>query len=93
MIPGNKVDKVLYARGARHRAEIVTQCLQEYSRAVSEEEGRQFANRMGTLFVEASAKTNVGVDAAGLQAAKSAATANADTITHLFFIGHSFWIV
>jgi len=36
----------------------------EYSRAVSEEEGRQFAARMGTLFVEASAKTNVGVDAA-----------------------------
>jgi len=33
----------------------------EYSRAVSEDEGRKFAERMGTLFVEASAKTSVGV--------------------------------
>ncbi|KAG8933103.1 hypothetical protein FRC03_001335 [Tulasnella sp. 419] len=34
----------------------------EYSRAVSEEEGRNFAERMGTLFVEASAKSSIGVD-------------------------------
>ncbi|KAF9504474.1 hypothetical protein BS47DRAFT_1334604 [Hydnum rufescens UP504] len=33
----------------------------EYSRAVSQEEGRMFADRMGTLFLEASAKTAVGV--------------------------------
>jgi len=33
----------------------------EYSRAVSEDEGRKFAERMGTAFVEASAKTSVGV--------------------------------
>jgi len=36
----------------------------EFSRAVSEEEGRRFAERMGTLFVEASAKTSVGVNEA-----------------------------
>jgi len=36
----------------------------EYSRAVSEEEGRAFAERMGTLFVEASAKTSIGVNEA-----------------------------
>jgi hypothetical protein len=34
---------------------------QEFSRQVSAEEGQKFANRMGTLFVECSAKTNVGV--------------------------------
>ncbi|KAG9090226.1 Ras- protein Rab-18 [Ceratobasidium sp. 392] len=33
----------------------------EFSRQVSTEEGRAFAERMGTLFVEASAKTKVGV--------------------------------
>jgi len=33
----------------------------EYSRAVTEQEGRQFAERMGTLFLEASAKTSVNV--------------------------------
>jgi len=33
----------------------------EYSRAVSPEEGRRFAERMGSLFIEASAKTAVGV--------------------------------
>ncbi|KAG8851014.1 hypothetical protein FRB96_009496 [Tulasnella sp. 330] len=33
----------------------------EFSRAVSVEEGAKFAERMGTLFVEASAKTSVGV--------------------------------
>ncbi|KAG8988443.1 hypothetical protein FRB94_000699 [Tulasnella sp. JGI-2019a] len=33
----------------------------EFSRAVSEDEGAKFAERMGTLFVEASAKTSVGV--------------------------------
>lgn len=36
--------------------------LQEYSRHVSEEEGRKFAERQGCLFVEASAKTAVGVE-------------------------------
>ncbi|CCA71547.1 probable Ras-related protein Rab-18 [Serendipita indica DSM 11827] len=33
----------------------------EFSRAVSEDEGRKFAQRNGCLFLEASAKTNVGV--------------------------------
>ncbi|KAF8321279.1 ras-domain-containing protein [Clavulina sp. PMI_390] len=33
----------------------------EYSRQVTEEEGRKFAERQGCLFVEASAKTAVGV--------------------------------
>jgi len=36
----------------------------EFSRAVFEDEGRMFAERMGTLFVEASAKTSVGVHTA-----------------------------
>ncbi|KAG8892609.1 hypothetical protein FRB99_002588 [Tulasnella sp. 403] len=36
----------------------------EFSRAVTEEEGHKFAERMGTLFVEASAKTSVGVNEA-----------------------------
>lgn len=35
--------------------------VQEFSRQVSTEEGQKFAKRMGTLFVECSAKTNVGV--------------------------------
>jgi hypothetical protein len=35
--------------------------LQEFSRTVSEEEGKSFARRMSTLFVESSAKTNTGV--------------------------------
>ncbi|KIM31362.1 hypothetical protein M408DRAFT_327599 [Serendipita vermifera MAFF 305830] len=33
----------------------------EFSRAVTEDEGRKFAERTGCLFVEASAKTNIGV--------------------------------
>ncbi|MDA4808005.1 hypothetical protein NY486_19230, partial [Enterobacter hormaechei] len=33
----------------------------EFSRQVSTEEGQAFADRMGTLFVECSAKTNFGV--------------------------------
>lgn len=33
----------------------------EFSRQVTTEEGRAFAERMGTLFVESSAKTKVGV--------------------------------
>ncbi|OCH84985.1 ras-domain-containing protein [Obba rivulosa] len=36
----------------------------EFSRQVSYAEGQQFAQRMGSLFVEASAKTSVGVDEA-----------------------------
>jgi len=35
--------------------------VQEFSRQVSTEEGQKLAKRMGTLFVECSAKTNVGV--------------------------------
>ena len=35
--------------------------LQEFSRQVSHTEGQAFATRMGALFVEASAKTAVGV--------------------------------
>jgi len=34
---------------------------QEFSRQVTTEEGQAFADRMGTLFVECSAKTNIGV--------------------------------
>ncbi|GMK53901.1 hypothetical protein CspeluHIS016_0104870 [Cutaneotrichosporon spelunceum] len=33
----------------------------EYQRQVTREEGEKFAERMGTLFVECSAKTNIGV--------------------------------
>jgi hypothetical protein len=33
----------------------------EFSRQVTTEEGKAFAERMGTLFVECSAKTKVGV--------------------------------
>jgi len=39
----------------------------EFSRAVSEEEGRRFAERNGCLFLEASAKTNIGVREAFLE--------------------------
>lgn len=35
--------------------------LQEFSRQVTTTEGQQFAERMGSLFIEASAKTAVGV--------------------------------
>ena len=35
--------------------------LQEFSRQISHTEGQAFATRMGALFVEASAKTAVGV--------------------------------
>jgi Ras-related protein Rab-18 len=38
--------------------------MQEFSRSVSEEEGRKYAERLGILFVEASAKTSVGVQEA-----------------------------
>ena len=38
--------------------------LQEFSRQVSHTEGQAFATRMGALFVEASAKTAVGVQEA-----------------------------
>ncbi|ORY32240.1 small GTPase superfamily [Naematelia encephala] len=36
----------------------------EFSRQVTTEEGRAFAHRMGTLFIECSAKTKVGVEEA-----------------------------
>ncbi|PVF94066.1 putative ras-related protein rab-18 [Serendipita vermifera] len=39
----------------------------EFSRAVTEDEGKKFADRMGCLFVEASAKTNIGVREAFLE--------------------------
>ena len=39
----------------------MTFCRQEFSREVSTAEGQAFADRMGSLFVEASAKTAVGV--------------------------------
>ncbi|GJJ14217.1 Ras- protein Rab-18 [Clathrus columnatus] len=39
----------------------------EYSRVVSEVEGRKFAESQGCLFVEASAKTNIGVPEAFLE--------------------------
>ncbi|KAF8512991.1 putative ras-related protein rab-18 [Gautieria morchelliformis] len=39
----------------------------EFSRTVSEEEGRKFAESQGALFVEASAKTSVGVKEAFLE--------------------------
>ena len=40
---------------------VVRPCVQEFSRQVTYAEGQQFANRMNSLFIEASAKTAVGV--------------------------------
>jgi Ras-related protein Rab-18 len=57
VLVGNKVDKVSLSSLAHEMEADV----QEFSRQVSTEEGQKFANRMGTLFVECSAKTNVGV--------------------------------
>ena len=42
-------------------ASRISNSVQEYSRQVSAAEGEAFAHRMGSLFVEASAKTAVGV--------------------------------
>ena len=42
-------------------ASRIINLVQEYSRQVSAAEGEAFAHRMGSLFVEASAKTAVGV--------------------------------
>jgi GTPase SAR1 family protein len=58
VLVGNKVDKVSFL--GRHCSGVkLTE--QEFSRQVSTEEGQEFADRQGTLFVECSAKTNVGV--------------------------------
>jgi Ras-related protein Rab-18 len=39
----------------------ISECMQEFSRQVSTAEGAEFAEKMGSLFIEASAKTSVGV--------------------------------
>lgn len=59
VIVGNKVDKE-----SRHCILIIlahADFTQEYSRQVPAAEAEAFAHRMGCLFVEASAKTSVGV--------------------------------
>ncbi|EJT49887.1 putative Ras-related protein Rab-18 [Trichosporon asahii var. asahii CBS 2479] len=56
IIVGNKVDKVTLV--AIRRADES----QEFTRQVTTEEGQAFADRMGTLFMECSAKTRVGVN-------------------------------
>lgn len=57
VLVGNKVDKVSSCFcGVKCWTD-----LQEFSRQVSTEEGQAFADRMGTLFIECSAKTNIGV--------------------------------
>ena len=64
ILVGNKVDKVDTLLPFLHilldRANVV-HITQEFSRQVSTSEGAAFAERMGSLFVEASAKTAVGV--------------------------------
>lgn len=61
IIVGNKVDKVRPNPSFPCRFTPLPPP-QEYSRQVSTAEGQAFATRMGALFVEASAKTAVGVE-------------------------------
>lgn len=62
IVVGNKLDKV---RLASLQGRLFLLILaQEFSRQVKTEEGKAFAERMGSLFVEASAKTAVGVEEA-----------------------------
>lgn len=61
VLVGNKVDKVRLASLLRAGWTKRLTDIQEFSRQVSFDEGQAFADRMGTLFVECSAKTNVGV--------------------------------
>lgn len=62
ILVGNKLDKVSVLFSSylfvQNSSDI---CIQEFSRAVTNAEGEKFAKQMGSLFIEASAKTNVGV--------------------------------
>ena len=64
ILVGNKVDKVNTLLPFLHAlldwANMVY-ITQEFSRQVSTSQGAEFAERMGSLFIEASAKTAVGV--------------------------------
>jgi Ras-related protein Rab-18 len=53
-----------YVGGLHSRLDLTKSFLQEFSRQVSTAEGEQFAKRMDSLFIEASAKTNLGVNEA-----------------------------
>lgn len=60
IVVGNKVDKVyLWFCGGVSVVDHLL--LQEFSRQVTPAEGQAFATRMDSLFIEASAKTAVGV--------------------------------
>lgn len=60
IVVGNKVDKV---RSSHHPLSPPTNpAPQEFSRQVSTTEGQLFATRMDSLFIEASAKTALGVN-------------------------------
>lgn len=61
VLVGNKVDKVSPTPSNTHPELQLRRGMKEFSRQVSFDEGQAFADRMGTLFVECSAKTNVGV--------------------------------
>ncbi len=62
VVVGNKVDKVrIYTT---YCSVLTLTLFQEFSREVSTAEGRAFAERIGSLFVEASAKTSIGVNEA-----------------------------
>ena len=64
ILVGNKVDKVRSLSLNRASCSPHPHTPQEFSRQVSTTEGEQFAARMDSLFIEASAKTAVGVSEA-----------------------------
>lgn len=53
---------------------------QEYSRAVTEDEGRKFAERNGIFFVEASAKTSFGVQKAFEEVVKQVSSSSVSNL-------------
>ena len=61
IVVGNKLDKVKAAFLFIASAPLTAYSFKEYSRQVPTAEGAAFAQRTGCLFVEASAKTAVGV--------------------------------
>ena len=68
IIVGNKVDKVCRTLSFHHPLPVpICDCTEltllpkEFSRQVPTSEGQQYATRMNSLFIEASAKTAVGV--------------------------------
>lgn len=65
IVVGNKIDKVLHLSLATNASTYIVH--QDEERQVSFEEGATFASQMKSLFVEASAKTNKGVQEAFVQ--------------------------